>query len=98
MLSTAGKIIISITKGVGQWRQIKSRVGKVPGFVPNCESLKERKLYNPTKVHKDEQLPYAQQPNCNPTKRLQESVKPTQVSRLTLSNSGWLAIKRTQTI
>ena len=66
MLNTAGKIIISVTRGVGQWRQIKKKTGKVvhqicgsvgkdifvqvPGFVPNCESSKEKALYNPMKV------------------------------------------------
>ena len=29
MLNTAGKIIISVTRGVGQWRQIKKKTGKV---------------------------------------------------------------------
>ena len=67
MLNTAGKIIVSVTRGVGQWRQIKKKTGKVrisdlgfveklcipvqvPGFVPNCESSKEKALYNPMKV------------------------------------------------
>ena len=29
MLNTAGKIIVSVTRGVGQWRQIKKKTGKV---------------------------------------------------------------------
>ena len=32
MLNTAGKIIISVTRGVGQWRQIKKKTGKVRIF------------------------------------------------------------------
>ena len=51
MLNTAGRIIISVTKGVSQWKNIKKRNGKVPGFTPNCESSREKKkLYNAAKV------------------------------------------------
>ena len=50
-LNSAGKIIISIAKGVGQWRMIKRREGNIPAFVPHCESRKERKLYNPVQSH-----------------------------------------------
>ena len=45
MLNQAGKIIVSVTKGVGQWRQIKKRVDKPPGFIPASESSKEKALY-----------------------------------------------------
>ena len=50
VLNEAGKIIISVAKGVGQWKQIKRKEGNIPGFIPNCESTKEKKLYNPVKV------------------------------------------------
>ena len=49
-LSSAGKIIISIAGGVAQWRQIKRKEGNIPGLVPNCDSKKEMKLYNPEKL------------------------------------------------
>merc|ERR1712155_388797 len=52
MLNQAGKIIVSVTKGVGQWRQIKKRADKPPGFIPSCDSNKEKALYNPMKVEK----------------------------------------------
>ena len=52
MLNQAGKIIVSVTKGVGQWRQIKKRADKPPGFIPSSESNKEKALYNPMKVEK----------------------------------------------
>ena len=44
MLNQAGKIIVSVTKGVGQWRQVKKRVDKPPGFIPSCDSGKEKAL------------------------------------------------------
>ena len=85
MLSTSGKIIISITKGVGQWRQIKNKVGKVPGFVPNCESAKEKKLYNPTKVEK----PLIDEQQSNFYKVVAESKEATKsYSMLATSLSG----------
>ena len=40
MLNNAGKIII------------RKKNGKVPGFVPNCESAKEKKLYSAVKTEK----------------------------------------------
>ncbi len=52
MLNNAGKIIISVTKGVSQWKNIRKKNGKVPGFVPNCDSVKERKLYSAVKTEK----------------------------------------------
>ena len=52
MLNNAGKIIISVTKGVSQWKNIRKKNGKVPGFVPNCESAKEKKLYSAVKTEK----------------------------------------------
>ena len=50
MLSSAGKIMISIAKGVGQWKQMNRRGGNLPSFLPHSESNKECKLYNPVKV------------------------------------------------
>ena len=73
MLNTAGKIIISVTKGVGQWRQIKKKNGKTPGFVPNCESTKEKALYNPMKVEK----PLIEEQQSNFYKTVSESKEVT---------------------
>ena len=50
MLNNAGKIMISVAKGVGQWKQMKRRDGNMPAFVPYSESKREQRLYNPVKV------------------------------------------------
>ena len=73
MLNNAGKIIVSVTRGVGQWRQIKKKTGKVPGFVPNCDSAKEKALYNPMKVEK----PLIEEQQSNFHKAVSESKEVT---------------------
>ena len=73
VLNFVGKIIISVAKGVGQWRQIKRRDGNIPGFVPNCESNKEKKLYNPIKV----EIPLIEEKQSNFFKAVSESKEAT---------------------
>ena len=64
---------ISVAKGVGQWRQIQRRDGNIPGFVPNCESNKEKKLYNPIKV----EIPLIEEKQSNFFKAVSESKEAT---------------------
>ena len=81
VLSTAGKIFISIAKGVGQWRQIKKREGNIPAFVPYSESKKEKKLYNPIRV----EVPLIEEEPANFFKAVSETKEVTK-SLYLLSN------------
>ena len=82
MLSSAGKIMISVTKGVGQWRQIKKKDGNIPAYVPYSESQKEKKLYNPVKI----QIPLIEEEPANFFKAVSETKEVTK-SLFLLSNS-----------
>ena len=49
-LNSAGKIMISVAKGVSQWKQTKKKNNNFSGLVPNSESKKEMRIYNPIKI------------------------------------------------
>ena len=72
-LNSAGRIIISIAKGVGQWRMIRRREGNIPAYVPHCDSKKEKKLYNPVQS----QRPLFEEQPANFFKAVSESKETT---------------------
>ena len=51
MLTTAGKIMISVAKGIGQWKHMKKKDGNpnMSSFVQQSQGIIVKKLYNPIK-------------------------------------------------
>ena len=46
LMVTVGKMITYVMKGVSQWKKVGNKSGKISTVVPNCESKKEKLLYN----------------------------------------------------
>ena len=73
MLNIAGKIIISVTKGVSQWKSIRKKGGKIIGMNHNEAGKDLKKLYNASKV----EIPLIEEQPSNFSKVVSESKEVT---------------------
>ena len=93
MLNNVGRIIISVTKGISQWKNVKKKNGKVPGFTPNCESGKEkRKLYSAVKI----EVPLIEEQQSNFYKAVSESKEVTKSYSMLANCMSGMKLELTQ--